>query len=249
MALNRARPRGATEAPDKVLLSPARWLILGLMMLLSLGGLALAAAGAFAPVGEGETRSVWVVVVGLELAVLGAAGVVVVSVASRRRPLPPARPAPGAAGGGIELPVRPGHRVARVTALVMIAVVGATVAVSGEVVGMVLGGLMVLVGAVFAFYAARQPDAIQLDPSGVLLPPGPTKNQHAAWRDVNEVAVTGGWRPTLVMTWRGPGLAATHVSAQAWPPSALIGVIDYYRTHDAERAELRDPGSVDRFRH
>lgn len=248
MVLDSTRPRGATESPDKVLRSPARWAILALTVLLAVGGLALAVAGVAAPLGDGESRSGWPVVIGLELAVLGAAGFLVISVASPRSPLPPARPAAGAAGAGIELPVRPAHRVARLTALAMIAVLGVTMAFTGQPVGMILGGLMVLVGAVFLYYAARESTAIQLDPSGVLLPNGPTKNEHVAWRDVHEVAVTGGWRPTLVMTWRGPGLSASHIAAQAWPPSALVEVIDFYRTHKAERAELRDPVALERFR-
>ncbi len=245
MVLDSTRARGATESPDKALASSARWAILALVALVGVAGLALAAAGAAAPLGEGDSRSVGAILIGLELAALGAAGAVVLSAPSHRRPLPAAR----SVDSGIELPVRAAHRLARLTVLGAVAALGLTlVFVSDETVGRVLGVLVALVGIVFAVFSARQPDAILLNPDGVLLPPGPTKNEPVAWRDVHEVAVTGGWRPTLVMTWTGPGLSATHISSQAWPPSALLEVIDYYRTHSSDRAALTDPAAVDQFR-
>jgi hypothetical protein len=245
VVLDSTRPRGATEDPDQVLRSPARWSVQGLMGLILLGGLAIAVGAAFAPLADDEDRSIGLVLIGLEIAALGGAGAIVTSAPSRRRPLPAAH----AVDGGTELPVRAGYRIARLTSLLAVAALGLTLlATPFDAAGRVIGALMALVGIVFALYGARENAAIRLDPNGIRLPSGPTKNEAVAWRDVHEVAVTGGWRPTLVMTWKGPGLSATHISAQAWPPVALVAVIDHYRAHGGDRAALTDPTTLDQFR-
>lgn len=245
MVLNGTGPRGAAEAPDRVLASPARWFFLGLMVLAVVAGFGMAVGGLVAPLGEGETRSIAAPLLGLEIAILGGAGVVLFSAPSRSRPLPPAR----AVDGSLALPVRSSYRGARAVALLAVGAVGATgVVLIESPVGRVVGALTAVAGVVFAVLGLRESRAIRVDPTGVRLPPGITPSEHIAWRDVVEVAVTGGWQPKLFVTWRGPGLSACHLLGQAWPPSAIVATLDHYGRHASDRVALDDPESLDRFR-
>ena len=245
MVLNSTKPRGATEEPDKVLASPARWSVIGLVGLLVVAGVAIALGGAFAPLGDGESRSVAAILAGVQLAVVGVAGMVVLWAPSRRRPLPPA----ASNGDGVELPVRVSFRVARVVALLVVASFGLTLlALADETVGRVLGVLVVIVGVAFAVLATRHSGGITLDPAGIRVPGGVTPGKHVEWREVTEVAVTGGWQPMLVVTWRGPGMSVCRILGQAWPPSVLVEVVEFYRTRAKDRAALTDPAALDQFR-
>ena len=245
MVLDSTRPRGADEDPDRVLASPARWSVLALSGFVAAIGAALSAASAFAPLREGETRSALAVVGFAQLAVMGAAGVVVFSAPRRRRPLP----APVLHDGGVALPMRTSYRVARVLVLAALASFGVTVAaLSDDATLRVVAVLVGLVLAVFAALAVRATHPVRLDPVGVALAGDLRPQERIAWGDVADVAAVGGWLPHLVMTWDGPGLSFCRIGPQGWPPSAMVAVIEHYRTHPEERDRLVDPAVLDRFR-
>lgn len=80
------------------------------------------------------------------------------------------------------------------------------------------------------------------------LPAGTTPSTTIAWRDLTEVAAVGGWQPHLVVTYQGPGLAAVPLRGQAWTPSALVRLLERYRTDPSARAQLTSPAALDQFR-
>lgn len=253
MAVDSTNPRGLSQDPDRVLRSPSRWLLVAGAGFLVAVGLLFAIGGAFAPLGEGEERSWFPVVLGVQLTTLGVTMAVALWAPRRSSGgLPAAVPAPGG-GVGVALPLRRAPRVASLVGLSVVASLGVNIAAAAHGAGVVLLGFGIVAFGVAlivvsARAAAREVGAIVLDPESLTLPAGTTPRATIAWRDLSEVAVTGGWQPHLVVTYKGPGLSTSRLLSQAWPPRALVEVVEYYRTHRDARAGLTDPGALDRFR-
>lgn len=252
MVLNGAGVRGVpggAGSPDKVLRSPSRWLFVAAALFVVAVGALFAVGGAFAPLEAGEDRQWFPVAFGVQLAGLGAAVAVAVWPSRpRRRPLP----APQPVADGVALPLRRAPRIAGIAGLLVAATIGVTVAVVADGAGMAALGVVVVaacvgLAAVLVRAASRGAGTIVLNPTAVTLPAGTTPRTTIEWTDLSEVTVTGGWQPHLVATYKGPGLASSRLAAQAWPPSALVTVLDYYRTHQEARAALTAPEALTRF--
>lgn len=115
--------------------------------------------------------------------------------------------------------------------------------------GRVVGVLVSLAGAAAAVSGGRIPAAIVLDPEGFALP-GARRPRRVAWDEIQAVAALGGWLPRIAFTVRGPRLFTVRLAGQAWPASAILAVLDHYRSAGgrADRRELTTAASVDRFR-
>ena len=250
MVLNGTRARGLTDDPDQVLRAPVRWLPVAAAMFVAAVGVLFAVGGAFAPLDAGEQGDWFPVVFGVQLAAL--AGAMVASV----WPVGPASrpfPAPALVSDGVALPMRQAPRVAGLVGLLVVASVGVTLAVVADGTAMAVLGVVIAVGVVALGVwlwraGGRGAGAIVLNPTSVRLPAGTTPRITIAWTDLVEVAVTGGWKPHLVVTYQGPGLSASRLGGQAWPPSALVAVLDHYRTHPDARAQLDRVDALDQFR-
>lgn len=249
MVLSSASARSISENPDQVLRSPSRWLFVAAGVFVFAVGALFALAGALAPLGASEERQWLPVLVGVQLTAFGGALVALLwPPRQNRAPLP----RPIAVPDGVALPLRRAPHIAGAVGLLVIASLGVTVAVAADGVGMkVLGVVMVVVGAVFAIMvvrgASRGRGAIVLTPDSVTIPAGTTPRTTIAWADLAEVAVTGGWQPHLVATYKGPGLATSRLSAQAWRPRVLLETLEFYRTHRDARAHLTSPSALEPF--
>lgn len=250
MVLHGARPRGATDDPDRVLRSGGWGLLLAGAVLLLAVGLLFVGAGALAPLDEGQQRSWLPVALGGVLTVLGAALAVALRGPRPRRPLPAATVA---TGGGIALPQRRSLLAASVVGFAAVAGLGVLLVAAGDglthrVLGVAVTGFAAAIVVLLARSARTGAGAVVLTPESVTLPAGTTPRTTIAWRDLTEVAVAGGWQPHLVVTFDGPGLATTRLRGQAWPPGVILEVLEHFRADADARAELVAPAALDRFR-
>lgn len=235
---------GADGDPDAALRSPGRRLLLTSSALVAAVGVLFLVVGSVAAPDPGESRSAVPVVVGAILLATGLSATVSATLPGARVRMLPAT----TVDGGIELPLRPAHRYSSIGSGVSVLLMGAAIVVLGDDgAARALGAALAIGGAALTVLTARHRPVIRLDPDGLTLPSGPTRNAPIAWRDVVEVAAVGGWRPTLVVTWRGPGLSACFLLPQAWAPSRVVAVIEHFRTHAADRSRLTDPAVLDRI--
>jgi hypothetical protein len=239
------RVRGVGEDPDLALRAQGRYVALGGAVLLGAVGLLFALAGAFAPLGAGETRGPATIATGLVFVALAAA-YVATQRGPVRRDLPPAEQRTG----GVALPVRRGYRAAGAAAFVAVAALGVVLALDADSAGpRLLGVALVLLGAGVALAWRRLEVQIVLDPDGVTLP-GDRRPRRIAWADVHDVATLDGWLPTLAVGAAGRRLVTTRLAGQAWPPSVLVAVLDHYGSEAGRggRHELDRATALDRFR-
>ncbi len=244
---------GVGDDPDAVLRSPGRLAVLTAAGLLVALGLVFVVAGAFAPLGDEETRSWIPIAVGAWIAAFGGLGLLALAMPRARRAgttLPPARTVTRDGRAGVELPLRPAGTVASITSAFLASALGIVVVVVAD--GLVLVALGVVVtlrmGAV-GMIGLRRRSAIRLTPDGLTLPGVANPPTSLPWAHVHEVGVAGGWLPHLVVSHKGSGPATMRLTHQAWPPSALVEVLEHFRTHPRDRDTLVDPASLDRFRH
>lgn len=144
--------------------------------------------------------------------------------------------------------MRSGHRAAGVVACLAVTAVGILTTVVGSPGGRVLGGLVAVGGIAASVGWARSPVALVLDPAGVELP-GALRPRRVAWDEIHDATVDGGWLPSVVLGLRGSSVTF-RLAGQAWPPSAILAVLDHYRSARgrAERPGLTTAAAVDRFR-
>ncbi len=240
--------------PDAVLRSPGRLAVLTAAGLLVGLGLAFAVAGAFAPLGQDETRSWIPIAVGAWLVAFGGLGLLALAMPRARRAgttLPPARTVTRDGRAGVELPLRPAGTVASITSAFLASALGLVIVVVAD--GLVLVALGVVVtlrmGAVGVIGLRRRSAAIRLTPDGLTLPGAANPPTALPWAHVHAVGVTGGWLPHLVVSHKGSGPTTMRLTHQAWPPSVLVEVLEHFRTHPRDRDTLADAAPLDRFRH
>jgi hypothetical protein len=244
---------GVGEDPDRVLRSPGRLAMFAAAAFLAGIGVVFVVAGAFAPLGDGESRS-WVpIAAGAWFMAFGIAAFGVLKMPRRRRAgvtLPAASTAPRDGQVGVELPLRASARTAAVSSAFIAAALGLIIVAAADGVGfVVLGAAITLVmGALGVLGLRGHAEPIRLSPEGLALPGAANPHPYVPWSDVHEVAVTGGWLPHLVVSYKGPGLATARLLNQAWPPSAIVEVVEYFRTRPADRPTLTEATVLNQFR-
>ena len=244
----------AGDDPDAVLRSPGRFAVFAAAGFLGRSrARASWRAGAFAPLGDDETRS-WVpIAVGAWLVAAGGLGLHALTDA----PSPAGRHHP--ASGPHRHPRRPGRRrappaesgrAAAITLAFLGSALGISMVVAADGLVLVMSGVIIALrmGAV-GVVGLRRRSTLRLTPDGLLLPGGATPPESLPWAHVRGVGGAGRLAPAAGRLRQGRRPATMRLAHQAWPPSALVEVLEHFRTHPRDRSALTDPAALDRFRH
>ncbi|WP_248581890.1 hypothetical protein [Nocardioides sp. InS609-2] len=223
--------------------SPARWLVTGLVALLTLIGLGFLVAGVIATA-SGHDESWFPAVLGLQLTVLGA--LAVANLLPTRATPPPAEPIEI----GVALPLRSGYagRQAGVVAVAGSLLLPAALRDGGLAV-VILGIAALLVGfglCGWLITTGADRARLLLDADGITVPGGLGSSNRLAWRDVKGAQAVPRWQPLLVVI---PKREATEpivlrLLPQAWSPEALTDLVEFYAAHAGRRTDL---SSADAF--